>query len=94
MANQYGNLGVLYQAQGEFELAEKMYQKSLATNDALGRREGMARSYCNLGDLYQTRGEPERAKEMYQKSLFMFADLNSPIAEKVESLLAGLSDQS
>ena len=46
-----------------------MHEKSLAINEALGRKEGMASAYGNLGNLYQTRGDLDRAEEMYEKSL-------------------------
>ena len=46
-----------------------MYQKALAINEALGRKEGISIQYGNLGILYKTRGELESAEEMYQKSL-------------------------
>ncbi|MCP5204917.1 MAG: tetratricopeptide repeat protein [Pseudomonadales bacterium] len=48
MADQYGNLGNLYQIRGELERAEEMYQKSLAIEETLGRKEGMASVYGNL----------------------------------------------
>ena len=34
-----------------------MYQKALAIEETLGRKEGMARQYSNLGVLYETRQE-------------------------------------
>ena len=46
-----------------------MHEKSLAIEEALGRKEGMASQYGNLGNLYQTRGDLDRAEEMYEKSL-------------------------
>ncbi len=36
MAIQYGNLGVVYQAQGLFEEAEKMYRRALSLFETLG----------------------------------------------------------
>ena len=69
MANQYGNLGILYQKRGELDRAEEMHKKSLAIDEKLGRQEGMASDYGNLGVFYQSRGEPDRAEEMHRKSL-------------------------
>ncbi|MCI0560022.1 MAG: DUF4062 domain-containing protein, partial [Nitrososphaera sp.] len=34
----FGNLGILYKTRGELDRAEEMYQKSLAINEALGRK--------------------------------------------------------
>jgi hypothetical protein len=33
-----------------------MHKKALALNEALGRKQGMARAYGNLGNVYATRG--------------------------------------
>jgi tetratricopeptide (TPR) repeat protein len=46
-----------------------MCLKSLAINEALDRKEGMANAYGNLGILYKTRGDLDRAEEMCLKSL-------------------------
>jgi len=59
----------LYHIRVELDRAEEMYHKSLAINDALGLKEGMATNYGHLGILYKTRGELDRAEEMYKKAL-------------------------
>ena len=58
MANQYGNLGIIYRERGELEWAEKMYRKALAIAENLGRQEGMADNCVNLGMVYAMRGDP------------------------------------
>ena len=78
MANQYGNLGIVYQTRGELDRAVEMYEKSLEIEEALGRKEGMASDYGNLGIVYQTRGELDRAVEMYEKSLGLNEALGRP----------------
>ncbi len=65
----YGNLGVVYKTRGDLDKAEEMYLKSLAIEEALGRKEGMASDYGNLGIVYQVRGDLDKAEEMYRKSL-------------------------
>ncbi len=52
-----------------------MCLKSLAIEEELGRKEGMASQYGNLGILYGTRGELEPAEEMYRKSLAINEEL-------------------
>ncbi|MHC4353030.1 MAG: tetratricopeptide repeat protein, partial [Planctomycetota bacterium] len=89
----YCNVGILYQTRGDLERAEEMYQKSLAINEALGSKEGMAIQYGNLGTLYQTRGDLERAEEMYQKSLLLFEELGSPNISKISELLNDLPEK-
>ena len=68
-----------------------MYGKSLALNDSLGRKEGMAIQYGNLGNLYKTRGDLDRAEEMYGKSLALFRQVGvAPKIKQVEEWLADL----
>ena len=75
---------------GDLDGAEAMYQKSLAINEALGRKEGMANQYGNLGIVYQTRGDLDGAEAMYQKAYFLFKELGSPEAKRLKLLLDGL----
>ncbi|MDH3997309.1 MAG: tetratricopeptide repeat protein [Desulfuromonadales bacterium] len=64
----YGNLGLLYATRGELEQAEEMHRKSLAIEEALGCKEGMASDYGNLGNL-------DQAEEMYRKALTIDEEL-------------------
>ena len=54
-----------------------MYQKALALNEVLGRKEGMATNYGNLGNIYNARGELDKAEAMYQKALSLDEALGS-----------------
>ena len=71
-----------------------MLKKSLALEERLGHKEGMANDYYNIGILYQLRGELENAEKMYQKSLFLFTEINSPLANNVLKLLNDVNDNS
>ena len=68
----YDKLGKAYQARGELEQAEAMYQKSLAVDKAQGRQERMARTYINLGNVYRIHGKLSQAEAMLQKSLAIY----------------------
>ena len=65
----YGNLGNVYKTRGKLDKAEEYYLKSLAIDEALDYKEGVARAYGNLGNLYQTLSEQDKAKEFFLKSL-------------------------
>ena len=92
MANQYGNLGILYQTRGDLDRAEEMYKKALAIAQKLGHQEGMANQYGNLGILYQTRGDLEQAEEMLKKSLAIFKAIGAkPRAKQVQTWLDTLN---
>ena len=78
MANNYGNLGLLYQTRSDLDQAEQMHKKSLEIEEKLGRLEGMASDYGNLGLIYQTRGEFDQAERMHKKSLEIEEKLGRP----------------
>ncbi|HEY3278668.1 MAG TPA: tetratricopeptide repeat protein [Syntrophorhabdaceae bacterium] len=54
---------------GGKDRAEEMYQKAMAIDEALGRKEGVARQYARLAHLYRDRGDLGRAEGMCRKSL-------------------------
>ncbi len=58
--------GQCYWLLGEFELAEKDYQTSLATSDSLDQT---ARARVRLGELADFRGHYEEAEKLYQQAL-------------------------
>jgi protein O-GlcNAc transferase len=68
-ADGWNQLAALFLRTGELEQAEAAWRKSLALEEALGRKEGMAQDYGNLGNVYRTRGELDKAEEMHRKSL-------------------------
>ncbi len=72
------SLANLASRRGELKEAEEMYRKSLAIDEELGRKEGMASDYGNLGNLYRIRGDLDTAEDMYRKSLALFTALGSP----------------
>ena len=47
----YGNMGNIFQTQGDLDKAMQMVQKALDINEALGRKEGMASDYGNMGNI-------------------------------------------
>lgn len=90
VANNYGNLGEVYETRGELDRAEEMHEKALALNKELGRKEGMANNYCNLGFVYVSRGKPDRAKEAWNAARYLYAEIGLPhMVEKVDGWLNG-----
>jgi tetratricopeptide (TPR) repeat protein len=78
MASTYHQLGNTAYLRGELDGAEEWYRKSLAIEDELGDRFGMAISYHQLGIIAQDRGRPDEAEEWYRRSLTIkkeFGDL-------------------
>ena len=63
------DLGVLYQAKGEWDKAIDYYQRSLVIREKLGDEHGMATTFNNLGVVYQDKGELDKAIKYYQRDL-------------------------
>jgi Flp pilus assembly protein TadD len=68
-----------------------MHRKSLALEEELGHKEGMASDYGNLGLIYRTRGDLDTAEEMLRKALALFEQVGArPEVEKARRLIAEL----
>ena len=91
MANQYGNLGLIYRTKGDLDKAEEMHKKALEIDEKIGRLEGQAIRYANLGIVYMQRGDIEKAKEHWEKALELYKKIGMPRdVEKVEGLIEGI----
>jgi tetratricopeptide (TPR) repeat protein len=73
----YSRLGLNAQDRGQLVEAEEWYHKSLAVDQALGHRPGVARSYGALGTIAKDRGRPEEAEDWYRKSLAICKELGN-----------------
>ena len=71
VAASYGNIGNMYQAQGEYDEAHVQHQKSLEIKICVFGCEGerVAASYNNIGAVYFAQGDYKNALLQYQKSL-------------------------
>ena len=65
----YHQLGMTAQDRGRLDEADDWYRKSLAINEELGDRPGMASTYHQLGITAQDRGRLDEAEDWYRKSL-------------------------
>jgi len=70
-----GNLGLVYQAKGDWDKAVEFYNRALKGLEKIGdvedpfRKHGMAYTFNNLGLVYKAKGEWGKAIEFYNKSL-------------------------
>jgi tetratricopeptide (TPR) repeat protein len=69
MSTLFNNLGMVYQAKGEWDRAIEHYEHSLAIAKEVGDERGMAATLDNLGLVYKAKGEWDRAIEHYEHSL-------------------------
>jgi tetratricopeptide (TPR) repeat protein len=62
-------LGMVAELRGDYEQALQLYRRSLAIEEELGSRGGMAISYHQFGMVAQCRGDQDQALEWYRRSL-------------------------
>jgi len=75
-------------SRGELDEAEKMHRQSLALNQELGRRGGMANQNFNLGILHQSRGELDKACGCWKQAQTLFRDVGmKPELQTTEKLM-------
>ncbi|MFC1851188.1 tetratricopeptide repeat protein [candidate division CSSED10-310 bacterium] len=64
-----GNMGTVYQDQGNFQKAMAYYQKVLHMSEMLNNKQGMSSAYGNIGTIYFNLGDHHQAMEYYTKQL-------------------------
>jgi len=69
-------LGILFQGFGNYDEALKYYQKSLAIEEKLGNKKGVALSLWGIGNVYLDKGDYDNALEQYQKALKTFEKID------------------
>jgi hypothetical protein len=65
-----------------------MYRQSLAIEEELGNRAGMAMDLYNLGDEFGKLGDWEGAAAHFRRSLALAEELGMPLADKTRQALA------
>ena len=71
----YHQLGITAQNRGRLDEADDWYRKSVAIEEELGDRSGMASTYRQLGITAQNRGRLDEADDWYRKSLAIEEEL-------------------
>ncbi|WP_167659912.1 tetratricopeptide repeat protein [Nocardia mangyaensis] len=62
-------LGMIAQQRGDYEEAERRYQRALTIGEEQGNRAGVAAGHHQLGMIAQLRGDYEEAERRYQRAL-------------------------
>jgi tetratricopeptide (TPR) repeat protein len=85
------NLGVIYQKQKHYHLAEKYYSEALQINTNLNRRKEMAAQYVNLAILYERQKKITEACMNYRKAKIIFhKDFHDDLALTIERKITHL----
>jgi tetratricopeptide (TPR) repeat protein len=85
-----GGLGNAYNALGQVERAIEQYEQALEIARELGDRINEGTWLTNLGRSYAGLGPADRARECLERALAIFEEIESPYAERVSRILAGL----
>jgi tetratricopeptide (TPR) repeat protein len=72
MAQTYNNMGLVYQARGEWDKALEFYQKSLKIKEQVGDIHGMALTLGNIGFLKIKQGRFEEAVKPLEQAIDIF----------------------
>jgi hypothetical protein len=75
----YGNIGVVLQDLGNYDQALRSYNKSLAINEELQDRVGMAKDYTHIGNVLYSQGNYDQALEYLNKSLAINEELQDRV---------------
>jgi predicted ATPase len=68
-ATAYGNLGILYDALGEWAKADECHEQAYAIQQNIGDIQGQSRSFDNLGLLHMVMGKHDLARRELEDSL-------------------------
>jgi len=74
-AKAFNAAGGLAHDQGDYEMARRSYERSLAIRRELGDRKDIARSLSSLASLARVQGEYARAVALHEESLALFRQL-------------------
>jgi tetratricopeptide (TPR) repeat protein len=72
--------GYDYYRQSRFDLAQGKFERALAFNRLIDRREGIAANLNNLGAMAQAQGNPEEAVRLFQEALVINRERRDPAA--------------
>jgi tetratricopeptide (TPR) repeat protein len=90
IANSLGDLGIIAQEQGDYPIARRLQEESLALRRAVGDRWGIALALGNLGNISFLEGDCAKARVSYEESLSLRRAVND--REGIAIALANLGD--
>ncbi len=77
MANDYGNMGIVFWKQGDMQKALDYYEKALKIDEDIGNREGVANQLGNMGNVFRIQGDMQKALDHYEKALKIHEEIGN-----------------
>ena len=90
IANRLGQLGYVYRRRGQFDMAIKYYEKSIAIHKRLNNQREYANILNNIGNVYKLQGKLDEALLRCKIALRMRTDLFK--ADRIGEVPVGLSN--
>jgi tetratricopeptide (TPR) repeat protein/predicted Ser/Thr protein kinase len=82
------SIGISYRSLNKLDEAQRNYQDSIAINEKIGQKRGVAAALDELADLQQTSGKPEAALASYIKALTLLREIG--MKEEMASTLTSM----
>ena len=91
MANQYGNLGIIYRLRGDLDKAEEFHKKALDINKELRSKDGMAINKWNISLIKEEQNKLTKALELTKEARELYEQVGIPHeVEKADKRIAHL----
>ena len=81
----HGSLANLYQLEGKWDKARKLYKKILAYYESTKMKHNIAATNFNLGRTEKGAGNIDEARAYYQRSYDLYTQIESSTAESVQN---------
>jgi tetratricopeptide (TPR) repeat protein len=81
MAGVLGNIGIIYDEEGNGSRALEYYFKALKINEEVGIRSGQAANLANIGIVYYEQNDYSSAIKYYEKALVINREVGNPVNE-------------
>ena len=88
LATSYNNIGLIYDARGEYGAALGWYEKSVALKEELGDRAGLATTLHNVAHVVLAQEDLRRALDLFARSRALYAEigLEKDVADEDEMI--------
>ncbi|MDY6801635.1 MAG: tetratricopeptide repeat-containing sensor histidine kinase [Bacteroidota bacterium] len=77
LSDVYNRIGNVYYFQGDYDVAEEFYQKSVIVKKEINDLKGLLGIYNNIAILYNAKNEPEQGLQYFSKALEISKQIDS-----------------
>ena len=81
IAIDFGNMGIVFQAQGDLKKSLQNHEKALEIVKEIGDKRGEGKALVNLGNAHSALGQVQKAIEFYEKGMKIAQEINDKYDE-------------